>query len=77
MRIRTISLLSIVLISLVMVPHMDAAPGGIGTIGDNGCSCHGGPSSDTTVTVTGLPDVYNSSESYLFTVTVTLSLIHI
>ena len=29
MRIRTISLLSIVLISLVMVPHMDAAPGGI------------------------------------------------
>ena len=36
MRVRTISLLSIVLISLVMVPHMDAAPGGIGTIGDNG-----------------------------------------
>ncbi|MEC7239259.1 MAG: cbb3-type cytochrome c oxidase subunit I, partial [Candidatus Thermoplasmatota archaeon] len=71
MRIRTISLLSIVLISLVMVPHMDAAPGGIGTIGDNGCSCHGGPSSDTTVTVTGLPEIYNSSESYLFTVTVT------
>ena len=71
MRIRTISLLSIVLISLVMVPHMDAAPGGINSIGDNGCSCHGGPSSDTTVTVTGLPEIYNSSESYLFTVTVT------
>ena len=32
--------------------QLDAAPGGIGSIGDNGCSCHGGPSSDTSVTVT-------------------------
>ena len=71
MRVRTISLLSIMLISLFMVPQLDAAPGGINSIGDNGCSCHGGPSSDTSVTVTGLPEVYNSSESYLFTVTVT------
>ena len=47
MRTRTLALLSIVLISLVMVPQFDAAPGGIGSAGDNGCSCHGGPSSDT------------------------------
>ena len=53
-----------------MVPQLDAAPGGIDDW-DNGCSCHGGPSSDTSVTVTGLPEIYNSSESYPFTVTVT------
>ena len=55
MRTRTIALLSIVLISLVMVPQFDAAPSGIGSAGDNGCSCHGGPSSDTVVSVIGLP----------------------
>ena len=71
MRTRTIALLSLVLISLVMVPQLDAAPGGIGSAGDNGCSCHGGPSSDTVVSVTGLPETYNSSETYTFTVTVT------
>ena len=71
MRARTIALLSIVLLSLVMVPQFDAAPGGIGSAGDNGCSCHGGPSSDTTVSVVGLPEMYNSSETYSFTVTVT------
>ena len=71
MRTRTIALLSIVLLSLVMVPQFDAAPGGIGSAGDNGCSCHGGPSSDTVVSVTGLPETYNSSETYIFTVTVT------
>ena len=71
MRTRTIALLSIVLLSLVMVPQFDAAPGGIGSAGDNGCSCHGGPSSDTVVSVTGLPETYNSSETYTFTVTVT------
>ena len=49
MRTRTIALLSLVLISLVMVPQFDAAPSGIGSAGDNGCSCHGGPSSDTVV----------------------------
>ena len=54
-----------------MVPQLDAAPGGIGSAGDNGCSCHGGESSDTVVKVTGLPEVYNSSEKYVFTVTVT------
>ena len=71
MRTRTIALLSLVLISLVMVPQFDAAPSGIGSAGDNGCSCHGGPSSDTVVSVTGLPENYNASETYAFTVTVT------
>ena len=52
------------------MPQLDAAPGGIGTAGDNGCSCHGGESPDTVVSVTGLPEKYNSSETYKFTVTV-------
>jgi hypothetical protein len=54
-----------------MVPQFDVAPSGIGSAGDNGCSCHGGPSSDTVVSVTGLPENYNASETYTFTVTVT------
>ena len=71
MRTRTIALLSIVLISLLTVPQLDAAPGGIGSNGDGGCSCHGGASPDTLVSVSGLPEVYNASEKYTFTVTVT------
>ena len=53
------------------IPQFTAAPGGINSVGDNGCSCHGGSSSDTTVTVTGLPTEFNASETYPFTVTVT------
>ena len=63
MRTRTIALLSLVLISLVMVPQFDAAPSGIGSAGDNGCSCHGGPSSDTVVSDIGLTENYNASEN--------------
>jgi hypothetical protein len=58
------------LVALMAAPQFTAAPGGIGSAGDQGCSCHGGASADTSVLIDGLPEVYNSSETYTFTVTV-------
>ena len=71
MRKLAIGILGLILLSMFAIPQFTAAPGGIGNIGDNGCSCHGSPSADTTVTVTGLPEQFNASETYPFTVTVT------
>ncbi|RJU90055.1 MAG: hypothetical protein DWC01_05530, partial [Candidatus Poseidoniales archaeon] len=70
MRTRAIALLGVVLVALMAAPQFTAAPGGIGSAGDQGCSCHGGASADTSVVVVGLPDTYNASETYTFTVTV-------
>ena len=75
MRTRTLALLSIVLISLVMVPQFDAAPGGIGSAGDNGCSCHGGPSSDTVVSVSPAEPIPPGAASNCGTITNEISTI--
>jgi cytochrome c oxidase subunit 1 len=64
------TVLALILLMLVAAPQFEAMPTGIGSAGDNGCSCHGGASPDTKVTVTGLPDTFNASETYSFTVTV-------
>ena len=64
------TLLALVLLMLVAAPQFEAMPTGIGSAGDNGCSCHGGAAADTQVIVTGLPDSFNASETYAFTVTV-------
>ena len=70
MRGRSALLLGVLLIALMAAPQFTAAPGGIGAAGDQGCTCHGGASPDTTVIVDGLPETYNASETYTFTVTV-------
>ena len=70
MRGRATLLLGVLLVALMAAPQFTAAPGGIGGAGDQGCTCHGGASPDTTVIVDGLPETYNASETYTFTVTV-------
>ena len=70
MRGRATLLLGVLLVALMAAPQFTAAPGGIGAAGNQGCSCHGGASPDTTVIVDGLPETYNASETYTFTVTV-------
>ncbi|MGB0950510.1 MAG: choice-of-anchor V domain-containing protein [Poseidonia sp.] len=70
MRGRATLLLGVLLVALMAAPQFTAAPGGIGAAGDQGCTCHGGASPDTTVIVDGLPTTYNASETYTFTVTV-------
>ena len=72
MRWRAATVLGVLLVALMAAPQFTAAPGGIGAAGNQGCTCHGGASPDTTVLVDGLPEMYNASETYTF-----LSLIHI
>ena len=64
------TLLALVLVMLVAAPQFEAMPTGIGSAADGGCTCHGGPSPDTNIIVTGLPGTFNASETYSFTVTV-------
>ena len=64
------SILALILMMLVAAPQFEAMPTGIGSAGDGGRSCHGGAAVDTKVIVTGLPDSFNASETYAFTVTV-------
>ena len=49
---------------LVLIGQAQARPEGIGSVGNDGCVCHGGSDDTTTITLNGLPDIYNSSESY-------------
>ena len=70
MRTRALTLVALMLLMLAATPQFEAMPTGIGAAGDNGCTCHGGASGDTSVVVEGLPDRFNASETYPFTVTV-------
>ncbi|MEC7168428.1 MAG: cbb3-type cytochrome c oxidase subunit I, partial [Candidatus Thermoplasmatota archaeon] len=70
MRRRIVGVLSLLLIALMLVPQLSALPGGIGSAGNEGCSCHiGGDDGSTTILVEGLPETFNASETYVFTVT--------
>ena len=70
MRRRVVGVLSLLLVALMLVPQFSALPGGIGSAGNAGCSCHaGGDDGSTTILVEGLPETFNASETYVFTVT--------
>ena len=70
MQRRTMVLLGLVIASLMIVPQFSAMPGGIGQGANAGCSCHaGGNDGSTTILVEGLPEVFNASETYTFTIT--------
>lgn len=66
--------LLVLLLSLAILCQVEAIPTGIGDIGDDGCVCHGASSEETNVTLLGLPDVYNSSQTYNLTLTIESSL---
>ncbi len=55
---------------LVFISQAQALPDGIDSRGDDGCLCHGGSDDTTNITIVGLPDVYNSSMEYNFTLTI-------
>tara|TARA_B100000459_G_scaffold147407_1_gene117044 strand:+ start:289 stop:2634 length:2346 start_codon:yes stop_codon:yes gene_type:complete len=67
---KRVTVLALILLMLVAAPQFEAMPTGIGSAADGGCSCHGGAAADTQVLVTGLPESFNASETYTFTVTV-------
>ena len=70
MKGRTVAILAILLVALASTTTFEARQNGIGKGGDGGCSCHGGMTPDTVITVDGLPEVFNASEEYLFTLTI-------
>ena len=70
MQRRTIALLGLVIASLMLIPQFSAMPGGIGSGANAGCTCHaGGNDGSTVILVEGLPEVFNASETYPFTIT--------
>ena len=72
MKTRTITLISLLMLALFAAPQFSARQGGINAQGDAGCSCHGSSPSDATmITVSGLPETFNASESYPFTLAIT------
>ena len=62
------------LFSLAIISQVEAYPTGIGDSGDNGCVCHGAYSEETKVILSGLPNVYNSTQTYDLTLTIESSL---
>lgn len=66
--------LLVLLLTLAIISQVEALPTGIGDVGDNGCVCHGASTEETKVTLLGLPDVYNSTQTYNLTLTIESSL---
>jgi cytochrome c oxidase subunit I+III len=63
------SLILGVLVAALMLQGMSAVPSGIGGITvDSGCMCHGSADTDVIVDVSGLPIIYNGSETYNLTI---------
>ena len=57
-------------ILLSLIGQSQALPTGIGDRANDGCLCHGGSDDTTIVNLSGLPETYNSSEEYNFTLTI-------
>tara|TARA_B110001452_G_scaffold264220_1_gene266882 strand:+ start:3822 stop:6131 length:2310 start_codon:yes stop_codon:yes gene_type:complete len=70
MKGRAVALLAILLVALASTSSFEARQNGIGNVEPAGCGCHGEMTSDTKIIVEGLPDVFNASEEYLFTLTI-------
>ena len=66
---RAVFLLVIIGIALIATPQFTAEKGGINSRADDGCYCHT-PSDATSITITGLPDLFNASTEYNLTITV-------
>ena len=69
MKGRSIAVLAIILVALASTTSFEARQTGI--VSEGGCGCHQGMNSNTVITVDGLPEVFNASEEYLFTLTIT------
>ena len=71
MKTRSVAILALLLVALVSTTSFEARQAGIGGGGDGGCSCHGGMTDNTVITIDGLPETFNASEEYFFTLTIT------
>ncbi len=49
---------------LLGLPSLSSVPTGVGELGNDGCTCHGGDSDDVSVELIGLPEFYQSNATY-------------
>ena len=56
--------LALLLCVLFLLMPVDARPEGIGSLGDNGCVCHGGIDENVIIEITGFPEIYVPSQVY-------------
>jgi len=74
-RLRACSVLLISLLLFTLPPSL-AFPEGIGQQGDKGCVCHGAERElKTQASIDGLPEIFNSSETYNLTIWMNSSII--
>lgn len=52
------------LLLVLGAPTFSSMPTGVGELGDNGCTCHGGDSTSVSVNVLGLPELYAPNMTY-------------
>ena len=62
--------LLLLLIFFALASQGQALPTGVGNLADDGCVCHGGIDESTIVTLSGLPEQYNSSQEYNITLSI-------
>ena len=55
---------------LLWLPAFSSVQTGVGGLGDQGCTCHGGDSSEVTVVLSGLPVSFESNTTYNLSITV-------
>jgi len=56
--------IALLLCVLFLLMPVDARPEGIGSLGDNGCVCHGGLDENVIIELTGFPEIYVPSQVY-------------
>ena len=62
--------LCMVMVVALGSPSIQSAPAGIGSLADNGCTCHGGYTNTTQPTILGLPEEFESNITYDLTLSV-------
>ena len=69
---RRLVLISLLAMAMIVVPAVTSLPSGISGVKDTGCNCHGTEASPSvTASISGLPEIYNASETYAVTVSFT------
>ena len=69
---RRLVLISLLAMAMIVVPAVTSLPSGISGVKDTGCNCHGTEASPSvTASISGLPEIYNASDTYAVTVSFT------
>ncbi|HIF45976.1 MAG TPA: hypothetical protein EYQ73_04165 [Candidatus Poseidoniales archaeon] len=64
-------LLCLILSVALLATTVSSRPGGIDSSGNNGCVCHGGADDSTTVSLEGIPTIYDPGVTYFIYINIT------